>query len=94
MKHDMQRQTTEVHDYGRGRKTSEPVFVRKPGAASEDDGWTLSYVYDPERDLSDVVILDAKDFAGEPVPPPFVCRFACRSASTADAGTDKITVVE
>ncbi len=39
MKHDMQRQTTEVHDYGRGRMTSEPVFVRKPGATAEDDGW-------------------------------------------------------
>lgn len=64
MKHDMHRQTTEVHDYGRGRMTAEPVFVRKPGATAEDEGWVLSYVYDPERDLSDVVILDAQDFAG------------------------------
>lgn len=31
-------QTTEVHDYGRGRMTSEPVFVRKPGATTEDEG--------------------------------------------------------
>jgi carotenoid cleavage dioxygenase len=65
MKHDVQRGTTEVHDYGRGRMTSEPVFVRKPGAAAEDEGW--SYVYDPERDLSDVVILEAQDFAVEPI---------------------------
>ena len=27
----------------------------------------MSYVYDPERDLSDVVILNAQDFAGEPI---------------------------
>ena len=27
MKHDMQRQTTEVHDYGQGRMTAEPVFA-------------------------------------------------------------------
>ena len=47
--------------------TAEPVFVRKPGATAEDEGWVLSYVYDPQRDLSDVVILDAQDFAGEPV---------------------------
>ena len=67
MKHDLQRGTTEVHDYGPGRMTSEPVFVRKPGAAAEDEGWIMSYVYDPERDLSDVVILDAQDFAGEPI---------------------------
>jgi carotenoid cleavage dioxygenase len=67
MKHDMQRGTTEVHDYGPGRMTAEPVFVRKPGAVAEDEGWVLSYVYDPKRDLSDVVILDAQDFAGEPI---------------------------
>ncbi|HZF30134.1 MAG TPA: carotenoid oxygenase family protein [Gammaproteobacteria bacterium] len=67
MKHDLVRGTTEVHDYGRGRMTAEPVFVRKPGAVAEDEGWVMSYVYDPKRDLSDVVILDAQDFAGEPV---------------------------
>jgi len=34
---------------------------------TEDEGWILSYVYDPKRDLSDVVILDAQDFTGEPI---------------------------
>lgn len=67
MKHDMQRQTTEVHHYGPGRMTAESVFVWKPGATAEDEGWIMSYVYDPLRDLSDVVILDAQDFTGEPV---------------------------
>jgi carotenoid cleavage dioxygenase len=43
------------------------VFVRKPGAVAEDEGWVISYVYDPKRDLSDVVILDAQDFTGEPI---------------------------
>ena len=47
--------------------TSEPVFVRKPGATAEDEGWILSYVYDPKRDLSDVVVLDAQAFAAEPI---------------------------
>ena len=64
MKHDLKRGTTEVHDYGPGRMTSEPVFVRKPGAAVEDEGWVMSCVYDFERHRSDVVILDAQDFAG------------------------------
>jgi carotenoid cleavage dioxygenase-like enzyme len=67
MKHDLQRGTTEVHDYGRGRMTTEPVFVRKPGADAEDEGWIMSSVYDPERHCSDIVILEAQDFAGEPV---------------------------
>ncbi len=67
MKHDVLRGATEVHNYGNGRTTLEPVFVRKPGAVAEDEGWIMSYVYDAERNLSDVVILDAQDFSGEPV---------------------------
>lgn len=66
-KHDVERGTTELHDYGPGRVTLEPVFVPRPGAEREDDGWILSYVYDANRNLSDVVILDARDFTGEPV---------------------------
>lgn len=67
LKHDLERQTTETHDYGPGRVTLEPVFVRRPDALCEDDGWILSYVYDADRDASDVVILDAQDFDGDPV---------------------------
>jgi carotenoid cleavage dioxygenase len=93
MKHDMHRQTTEVHDYGRGRMTSEPVFVRKPGATAEDEGWVMSYVYDPERDLSDVVILDAQDFAGEPIA---TIRLPVRVPHGFHGGwaPDKITVID
>ncbi|GBQ86547.1 carotenoid oxygenase family protein [Gluconobacter albidus] len=67
MKHDMLRGTTEIHHYGPDRMTLEPIFVRKPDALAEDEGWIMSYVYDAARNLSDVVILDAQDFAGEPV---------------------------
>jgi 8'-apo-carotenoid 13,14-cleaving dioxygenase len=67
MKHDLERGTTEVHEFGGGKMTSEPVFVRRSGAKAEDDGWILSYVYDPRRGLSDIVILYAQDFTGEPV---------------------------
>nr|ACN18086.1 carotenoid oxygenase [uncultured bacterium BLR5] len=67
MKHDLERGTTEVHDYGAERMTTEPVFVSKPGAQSEDEGWIMSSVYDPASTRSDIVILDAQDFAGDPV---------------------------
>ncbi|NHO29786.1 carotenoid oxygenase family protein [Acetobacter farinalis] len=67
MKHDMLRGTTEIHDYGTDRMTLEPIFVQKPDAVAEDEGWIMSYVYDASRNLSDVVILDAQDFAGEPL---------------------------
>jgi carotenoid cleavage dioxygenase-like enzyme len=69
IKHDLERQSSEVHDYGPGRVTAEPVFVPRPDAdaVAEDEGWILSYVYDAGRDRSDVVILDARDFGGDPV---------------------------
>ena len=73
LKHDLAAGTTAVHDYGPGRVTLEPLFVpRSPDAAAdpgavEDDGWVMSYVYDATTDRSDVVILDAQDFTGDPV---------------------------
>ena len=65
-KHDVTRGRTEVHDHGPGRTALEPVFVARPGAKAEDDGWVLSYVYDAGRKASDVVILDAQGFSDEP----------------------------
>ena len=38
----------------------------RAGGEAEDDGWVVSYVYDANRDASDVVILAAQDFTGEP----------------------------
>jgi carotenoid cleavage dioxygenase len=67
IKHDLERQSSQVHDYGPGHVTAEPVFVPRPDARAEDDGWILSYVYDAGRDKSDVVILDERDFGGDPV---------------------------
>jgi carotenoid cleavage dioxygenase len=66
-KHDVVAGRNETHDYGPGRATLEPVFVARDGARAEDDGYILSYVYDAARDASDVVILDAQDFAGAPL---------------------------
>jgi carotenoid cleavage dioxygenase-like enzyme len=67
LKHDLAAGTTTEHDYGPGRVTLEPVFVPRPDAVGEDDGWVLSYVYDATSDRSDVVVLDAQDFGGAPV---------------------------
>ena len=66
-KHDLVAGTCEVHDYGAGRVTLEPVFVPASDNAAEDDGWVMSYVYDATTDRSDVVILHAQDFTAEPV---------------------------
>lgn len=72
-KHDLETGAVEVHDFGPGRATQEMVFVPRDSDAliddpgNEDDGWIMSYVHDATTDTTDVVILDAGDFAGEPV---------------------------
>jgi carotenoid cleavage dioxygenase len=35
--------------------------------AAEQDGWVLALRYDRELDCSDLVVLDANEFDGEPV---------------------------
>ena len=40
---------------------SEPIFVPRPDATEDDDGWLLTLVYNSEHHRSDVVILDARD---------------------------------
>ena len=67
LKHDLVAGTSELHDYGPGRVTLEAVFVPASDDAAEDDGYVMSYVYDAATDSSDVVILHAQDFGGDPV---------------------------
>ena len=51
----------------RGDQNSEPVFVPRPGASGEDDGWLLVCVYRQATDTSDLVILDGRHVDGDPV---------------------------
>ncbi|MEV0440462.1 carotenoid oxygenase family protein [Streptomyces spectabilis] len=66
VKHDMARGTKEVHRFPKGAAASEPVFVPRRGARDEDDGYVLSYVNDPDRGATDLVVLSAQDFTGRP----------------------------
>jgi carotenoid cleavage dioxygenase len=67
VKYDLVSGTTEEHSFGPGCVPGEGVFVPASGDAGEDDGYVLAYVYDAARDGSDLVILDASDFAATPV---------------------------
>jgi len=67
LKYDLERGTVDIHNYGPDRATLEPVFVPRSADAAEDDGWVLSYVFDGGTGRSDVVILNAQDFTGEPL---------------------------
>ena len=66
LKYDLDTQKSLFHDL-KGGQGSEPVFVKNPNGQDEDDGWVLSYVYRPETDTSEIVILDANAFDNEPI---------------------------
>ncbi|MEY4728919.1 MAG: hypothetical protein RL020_77, partial [Pseudomonadota bacterium] len=64
-KHDLQSGTRAVHDFGSGRIPGEFVFVAKKNASAEDDGWLMGYVVNMDKQTTDLVIIDAANFAGE-----------------------------
>lgn len=41
--------------------TGEPIFVARPGATAEDDGWLLSMCYDAASHTGELLVLDAAD---------------------------------
>ncbi len=58
---------TQLWDAAPTGYVSEPIFVPKPQAQEEDEGWLLTLVYDGENHRSDVVILDASDLRKPPI---------------------------
>ncbi|MBT4492760.1 MAG: dioxygenase [Gammaproteobacteria bacterium] len=66
LKYDLEKDSSEYHDLG-GGLGSEPVFVKDPNGKDEDDGWVLSYVYQPEINKSEIVIVDSRAFDKDPV---------------------------
>ncbi len=51
----------------RGCPLGEAVFVPDPGRSGEDEGYLALFRYDPARDRSDFLLLDARDIAADPV---------------------------
>ncbi|OYN79530.1 carotenoid oxygenase family protein [Mycolicibacterium sphagni] len=71
VRHDLTTGSAVEHRFATGLVPGGPgeaVFVPSTsGPADESNGWYIGYVYDAARDGSDLVILDASDFAGKPV---------------------------
>jgi carotenoid cleavage dioxygenase len=67
VKFDLHAGTREDRTFGEGRVSDELTFVPRSPDAGEDEGWLLSYVYDAAEGRSDLVILAADDFTGDPV---------------------------
>ena len=59
----MQTGASSTYEFGPGRHGAEPYFIPRESAASEDDGYLMTYVYDESRKASELVILDALDLA-------------------------------
>ena len=65
IKHDLSTGTQETKSFRGG--AGEAVFVPESATSDENDGYVLSLVYDTERDATDLVVLHAQDFTGDPV---------------------------
>ncbi|MEO0789973.1 MAG: carotenoid oxygenase family protein [Bacteroidota bacterium] len=55
------------HQSFHGGKAGELTFIPRSGALEEDDGWLVGFVYQPDKNLSRLVILNGQDFSGDPV---------------------------
>ncbi|OBG27519.1 carotenoid oxygenase family protein [Mycobacterium sp. 852002-51057_SCH5723018] len=66
-KHDFRRDQTTTIPNGELISPSEPVFVPRESATSEDDGWLMSLWWNPFTRLSELLIHDALHFDADPI---------------------------
>lgn len=67
IKYDFSRGSSQTQEFGTGRYGGEPVFVPRPGATAEDDGWLITFVYDTSEETSELVVVNAQDVTAVPV---------------------------
>ncbi len=66
-KYDMETGQRTCHRLSGGRTGSEASFIPAQNAKDEDDGYLISFVFDPSKGLSELVIMNAKEMGDEPV---------------------------
>ncbi|MFI9505330.1 carotenoid oxygenase family protein [Nocardia sp. NPDC052566] len=66
LRYDLHTGASTAHEFGRGRIASEAAFAPADENAG-GAGYLMAYVYDPETDRSDLVIVDAADLAAPAV---------------------------
>jgi carotenoid cleavage dioxygenase-like enzyme len=66
LKHDLESSAVEEHRFEHGA-AGEAVFAPASLSAGEDEGYLMAYAHDLDGGRTDLVILAAQDFAGEPV---------------------------
>lgn len=65
--YDLKNNTNTIRKFGEGNDVSEPIFVPRQKNSPEGDGFILNVVYVPERNCSDLYILDAMNIDKEPL---------------------------
>ena len=66
-KYDLVTGERKAHNLKTGRTGAEASFIPKENAKSEDDGYLMSFVHDPEDDKSELIISDAQNIEDEPL---------------------------
>ncbi|MEM6792021.1 MAG: carotenoid oxygenase family protein [Myxococcota bacterium] len=66
IKMDLETRTTQRQAFD-GGMASELTFIPRSESGTEDDGWLMGFVFQPERQRSRLVILDAQRFTDPPV---------------------------
>jgi carotenoid cleavage dioxygenase len=63
----LQTGASQAHVPAGGRGCGVRVFVPAAGARAEDDGYLLSFVFDPATQRSELLILEAANMASPPI---------------------------
>jgi carotenoid cleavage dioxygenase len=67
LRYDVRTNAVVHHRFPDGVIVGEPQFVPRPESLTEGDGWILALTYDVAHDRSELVVIDAEDFAARPV---------------------------
>ncbi len=67
IKYNLETRSSQIHEFGRGRFGGDSAFAPRPNAIAEDDGWLLAMVWDALAKQSELLVIDAQNFASEPV---------------------------
>lgn len=67
LKFDLDSQHVQMYSFGTGRYGGEGVFVPRPGATVEDDGWLMTFVHDEAQDTSELVIVSTQTMTDEAI---------------------------
>ncbi|WRX34971.1 Carotenoid oxygenase - like 10, partial [Theobroma cacao] len=57
----------EYHMFKENTFCTGAAFVPKEGGVEEDDGWIITFVHNEDTNISQVYIIDTRNFSGEPV---------------------------